>query len=248
MTKVKTLIFAHRGSKGTHPENTMIAFEEAYRVGAEGLELDVQLTKDGIPVVIHDEKVDRTTNGEGWVKDFTLTELKQLDAGSWFDPQFAGEQVPTLEEVLIWLRSKPKKLSLNIELKNGPVIYPELEEKVLELVQTYQLQEQIIFSSFNHYSLVKLHQLQPEVETAILFMEGLYEPWDYARSIGASSLHCFLPVATSELLQRAQEKGTPVRPFTVNEDDHLYALMKGGCAAVITDWPEKALQIRGSLA
>lgn len=246
MTKGTTLVFGHRGSKGTHPENTMISFQEAYRAGAEGIELDVHLTKDGIPVVIHDEMVDRTTNGHGWVKDFTLKELKALDAGSWFSSQFAGEQIPSLEEVLEWIQ--PTKLWINIELKNGPIFYPLIEEKVLDLVLKYQLQERTILSSFNHYSLVKLHQLQPEIETAILFMEGLYEPWDYARSIGASSLHCFLPVATPELLQGAQQKGTPVRPFTVNEDAHIYALMRGGCSAIITDWPEKALEIRRSLS
>ncbi|GAA0368447.1 glycerophosphodiester phosphodiesterase [Bacillus horti] len=242
----QTLIIAHRGSKGTHPENTMVAFLEALEVGAEGIELDVHLSKDGIPVVIHDETLERTTNGKGWVKDYTVEELKCFEASAEFGAEHKEATIPTLEETLEWLAST--QLLLNIELKNGLLPYPTMEEKIVELVNKYSLEERIIFSSFNHYSLVKLHQLQPEIETAILFMEGLYEPWNYAKSIGAKGLHCYLPVAQPLLLQRAREEGTPVRPFTVNEEAHIRALIQGGSSAIITDFPEKALQIRRSLA
>lgn len=242
---MKTLIFGHRGSAETHPENTMVSFEAAYEAGADGVELDVQLSKDLVPVVIHDETVDRTTNGKGWVKDLTVAELKNLDAGSWFDPSCSGATIPILEEVLEWIASTP--LLLNIELKSGVVRYPQIEERVLSLVKKYQLIDRVIISSFNHYSLVEIRQLDPTIETAILFMEGLYEPWNYAKSVGAKGLHCFLPVAVPELLIGAKQAGTPVRPFTVNEDKHIAALIKNGVDALITDCPEKAVKIRNEV-
>lgn len=241
-----TLIFAHRGSAGTHPENTMAAFEAAVKAGAEGLEIDIHLTKDGVPVVIHDDTVDRTTNGTGRVKDYTLEELKKLDAGSWFNANFEGAVIPTLEEVLHWM--SPTSLLLNIELKSGVVRYEGIEQKALDLVRKYDLMERVIFSSFNHYSLVEIKRLEPSADTAILFMEGIYEPWDYAKRIGASGLHCFLPVAVPELFQGAAQAGMPVRPFPVNKDEHMAGLIKAGCAAIITDWPDKAMQIRQSLS
>ncbi|WP_416150422.1 glycerophosphodiester phosphodiesterase [Salipaludibacillus sp. HK11] len=240
-----TLIFAHRGSAGTHPENTIVSFEEALNTGVEGIECDVQLTKDGIPVVIHDETVNRTTNGDGWVKDYSYEELKLLDAGSWFNSSFNETTIPSLEELFQWAFNNT--LFLNIELKSGLIRYPGIEAIVLELITKYNLKDRIIISSFNHYSLVEFHRLDPTIETAILFMEGLFEPWNYAKSIGASALHCYLPVAVPELLQGASQAGMPVRPFTVNEDAHIHELIKMRFDAIITDWPEKAIRIRGTV-
>lgn len=171
-----TAIFAHRGSAGTHPENTMLSFEAALKAGAEGIEFDVQLTKDDIPVVIHDETVNRSTNAYGWVKDFTYEELKSFDAGSWFAPSFQGVTIPSLEELFRWAVHTP--LILNVELKSGVIHYPGMEKIVIDLITKYQLKDSVIISSFNHYSLVECHRLDPEMETAFLFMEGLYEPWN----------------------------------------------------------------------
>lgn len=237
-----TEIIAHRGSTGTHPENTMPAFEEAYRVGADGIELDVQMTKDGALVIIHDERIDRTSNGKGWVKDFTLEELRQLDFGTHHSDAFAGTKIPTLEEVLEWV--VPTQLHLHIELKNGVVRYDGLEDRVVEWVHHYELVERVTISSFNHYSLVYVHRKHPHIETAILFMEGLYEPWHYARSIGASGLHCNLPVAVPEFLAGAVQDGMPVRPFIVNKKKHIQKLIEANCAGIFTDYPERALAIR----
>ncbi|MCR6098223.1 glycerophosphodiester phosphodiesterase [Salipaludibacillus agaradhaerens] len=238
----QTLIFAHRGASGTYPENTMDAYKAAAEAGADGLEVDVQLSKDGVPVLIHDETVNRTTNGEGWVKDLTYEELQTMDAGSWFHDDFSHATIPSLEELLIWLRGQ--SLYLNIELKTGIVHYPGIENAVIKLIKQYDLIDRVILSSFNHYSLVTVRQLHPTIETAILFMEGLYEPWDYAKTVGAQSLHCSLPVAVPKLLMAAAEADTPVRPFTVNERSHMKALFQAKCAAIMTDWPEQALQVR----
>ena len=238
----ETLIFAHRGSSGTHPENTMEAFKAALEAGAEGIELDVQLTKDLIPVVIHDETLERTTNGSGWVRDHTLAQLQQLDAGSWFSPNFTGVKIPTLNDVLEWLVKTP--LHLNIELKNGVVRYPGIEKIIVDLLNGFDLLDRIIISSFNHYSLVEVHNLNPSIETAILFMEALYEPWNYANSVGAQGLHCYLPVAVPEYVAAASKAGMPLRIFTVNENEQIMSLLQSNCAAIFTDWPEKAVNFR----
>lgn len=237
-----TEIFAHRGSSGTRPENTMAAYMEAARVGADGLELDAQLSKDGELVVLHDERVDRTTDGSGWVKDFTLQELKQLSAGSWFSGSFRDARIPTISEVLDWAQGN--NLKLNIELKTGRVKYPDLEKKVIALVREYGVGDRVILSSFYHYSLKKVQWLDPDMETAILYMEGLFEPWRYARQLGASSLHCYWPAATSEIITGAMQAGIAVRPFTVNKEANMKSLINAGCSGIFTDWPEKALKIR----
>lgn len=235
-------IFAHRGSSGTHPENTMASFIEAERVNADGIELDVQMTRDGHLVVIHDERVDRTTNGRGWVKDLTLKEIKRLHVRS---RKIRSERIPTLREVLKW--SEGNHLIINIELKTGLVQYPGLEEKVVQLVREIGLGGRVILSSFNHYSVKQVHQLDGRLETAILFMEGLFEPWKYAKSIGARGLHCHWKSASKSVINGAADANMPLRPFTVNRRVHIRKFLESGCRGLFTDYPEKAVQIRNKL-
>ncbi|MBY0123524.1 glycerophosphodiester phosphodiesterase [Bacillus sp. S/N-304-OC-R1] len=240
-----TLIFAHRGSKGTHPENTLSAFKEAVRLGVDGIELDVHLTKDGEVVVIHDETVDRTTNGNGKVQDFTLAELQKLDAGSWFSKDFTGEKIPTLNEVLDLL--KDTEIVLNVEIKNDVIPYIGIEEKVLTIIDAYNYNNKTIISSFNHYCVKKVHQLNPSIETAILFMELLYEPWNYAKSLGASGLHVYVPVSFTDMSKESTKMGFPVRVFTVNEEIQMNQLIDLKIDTIMTDYPEKALKLRDSM-
>lgn len=150
-------VIAHRGASAYAPENTMTAFEKAIELGAQGLELDVQLSSDGKLVVIHDEKLDRTSNAKGWVKDKTLDELKSLDFGSWFSKAFAGEKIPLLDEVMELISAWDG--ILNIEIKSGVVIYPDIEQKVAAAISKFNMHDRIIVSSFNHYSLVNLRKI-----------------------------------------------------------------------------------------
>src|SRR5690625_1608942 len=141
-------IFAHRGASKYAPENTMAAFKFAYELGAEGIETDVQLTKDNIPVLIHDERVKRTTNGTGYIKDLTWSQVKQLDAGSWFSKKFTGTGIISLDEFLQWIQFKP--LYLNIELKNNRIAYKHIESIVFERIAHYKLIEITILINFNY--------------------------------------------------------------------------------------------------
>lgn len=237
-----TQIFAHRGSAGTHPENTMISFMEAARVGADGIELDVQLTKDGEVVVIHDETVDRTTNGKGYVKDYLLQELKKLDSSHKFSKQFGVTNIPTLKEVLEWMQGN--SLLLNIELKNSVFFYPGLEEKTIALVRAYGMENRVIISSFNHYSIVHCYRLAPEIETAPLYRDGLYMPWVYAESIQSKAIHPSIKAAPDAIIKSSIQAGIAVRPYTINEESKMKSLYSLGCSAIITDYPEKAILIK----
>ncbi|UAC47998.1 glycerophosphodiester phosphodiesterase [Bacillus aquiflavi] len=239
---IETLIFAHRGSKGTHPENTSAAFKEAVRLGVDGIELDVHLTKDNELVVIHDETVDRTTNGSGYVKEMTLAEIKSLDAGSWFSSKFESETIPTLSEVLELL--KDTKKILNIEIKNDLVHYEGIEAKVLAEIEKYSYKDRIIVSSFNHQSIAKIKKQDKEIETALLTMIELDDPVQYANKLGAAAIHVYEPVAFSNMTKNVMENNLPVRTFTINDEKKMKQLISNGISAIMTDYPEKAMAIR----
>lgn len=239
-----TAIFAHRGSKGNRPENTLAAFREAISLGVDGIELDVHMTSDNELVVIHDETVDRTTNGSGYIKDLSLQELKKLDAGSWFSDEYKGEKIPTLEEVFELL--KDTKITLNIELKNDVFDYDGIENKVIQEVGKFSYYQNVILSSFNHYSIKKCVDINPGIDTALLFMEALYEPWNYANLVGAKAIHVYEPVALY-YIKKEQTNRIPIRPFTVNDDEKLEFLIRNKIDAIFTDFPEKALNIRKKL-
>ncbi|GFR37128.1 glycerophosphoryl diester phosphodiesterase [Insulibacter thermoxylanivorax] len=229
--------FAHRGASGVCPENTMAAFVKAIELGATGIETDVQMTRDGRLVLIHDETLQRTAGVSGWVKDFTLDELRQLDAGAWYGEEFRGEKIPVLEELLEL--AKRHDLVLNLELKNGHVSYPGMEERTAEIVRRFRMCGQVIISSFNHYSLVLMKQAAPEIETAVLYMEGLYEPWVYARRIGASALHPYRLAVTPAWVQEAGKWGIRYHPFTVNEESEMRTMLDAGVSGIITDYPDR---------
>jgi glycerophosphoryl diester phosphodiesterase len=239
-----TLIFAHRGSSGTFPENTMDAFLAAEKSRADGIELDVQLTKDGEVVVIHDETVDRTTDGKGFVKDYTLIELKRLNARSTFT-SIEKHEIPTLREVFEWMSGNC--LVCNVELKTGVIAYPMLEEKVIQLIREYGFQDRIIISSFNHYSIIHSYRLDPEVEIAPLYSNGLYMPWIYAKSLHAKGIHPHIRITPDSIITAAMEDGIAVRPYTINKEAVMKRLFSIGCTALITDFPEKANELRGGI-
>ena len=183
-------IWAHRGCSQRYPENTMLAFERAAGLdNLEGIELDIQLTKDGELAVIHDERVDRTTEGTGYVRDFTLSQLKKLHIYADDKP---SQEVPTIAEVLDLLTPQMKAgLKLNIELKNSVYPYSGMEEKIVELIQKKGLQESVVYSSFYAASLEKLKRLDPDVELGILDSRVSDCLYKLRGGCGATALHPF---------------------------------------------------------
>ncbi|MEB3101598.1 glycerophosphodiester phosphodiesterase [Ferviditalea candida] len=237
---MQPLIIAHRGASGEAPENTLSAFRVAIVQHADGIELDVQMTKDGRIVVIHDETLDRTTDSSGLVAGMTYEQIRRADAGHGFKA-YAGERVPLLSEVLELLA--PTRMLLNIELKNGIIPYPEMEEGVIRLVRQYAMERRVILSSFNHYSLVKLAELAPDLERAVLYAAGLFEPWDYALRLGANAIHPLHYSAVPEIVQGAHRAGLKIRPYTVDREEDIRRMIANEVDAVITNYPLRMKRI-----
>lgn len=221
----------------------MPAFTAAIEARADGIEFDVQMTADGELVIIHDERVDRTTNGSGPVSQFTLKDLRQLDAGSWFAPKFANITVPTLDEVLALAVQSPYALMLNLELKYGDTPYPAMEFRAWERVLAYGLGERTIVSSFCHEPLRRLKRTHREVEIALLYQDGLIDPWLYAKYLDADSVHPYYKAVTAEQVAQTRAQGIRVRVYTVNDEMDLRRCCQWGVDAVITEHPDVALRI-----
>ncbi|UPV77588.1 glycerophosphodiester phosphodiesterase [Bacillus rugosus] len=238
-----TKIFAHRGASGQFPENTMLAFEKGIEAGADGIELDVQLTKDGRIVVIHDERLDGTTSLKGFVKDTAYDIIKTANAAANHNQTYSDIKVPLLEGVLSW--AEKKNFLINIELKNSVIRYEGLEEKVLEAVKRFNIEERIILSTFNHESLALCARLAPHIERAALTSDVLYQADRYITSIPASGYHPKLnsPGASDEVLKKMRNSSIEVRPYTVNRPEDMKRLFEAGADGIFTDFPAKALAL-----
>jgi len=234
-------IYAHRGSSGTHPENTLSAFKQAANLTIHGVELDVHLTKDGNLVVIHDESIDRTSNGTGYVKDMTLSELREFEYGSWFSEDFKGERIPTLEEVLDIFAATTHHV--NIELKSDIFPYVGLGNKVLHAIETRHMADRVVVSSFDHEAIRDFKKSAPHIKVALLSMGVLVDAYDYARFIPADAIHIYLPTALRKMTKEALAKGAIIRVFTVNEIEHALAVDDIGIHAIFTDYPEKMMKL-----
>ncbi|WP_100371867.1 glycerophosphodiester phosphodiesterase [Bacillus sp. FJAT-45037] len=238
-----TKIFAHRGSSVNHPENTMAAFEAAYEVGADGIEFDVQLSQDLVPIVIHDATLDRTTSGRGLVSKHCIEELKRLDAGEWFAPNFREERIPTLEEVLIW--ATDKHVMLNIELKESVHQREQMIKTVIPLIKEYQLESSVILSSFDHVLISKLQRVAPGIETAVIVTAALFEPEHYIKQLGVTGYHFKSNYLLEQEAKKLINQGIQIRPYTVNEENVLEMYKTWGCAGIFTDDPELGVKVRG---
>jgi glycerophosphoryl diester phosphodiesterase len=234
-------VIGHRGAAGHAPENTLISIETALKQCVSGIEIDVQLTKDGQLVIIHDFTVNRTTNGIGEINSLTLNEIRNLDAGSSFNPQFKGELVPTLDEVLEII---PKDKILNIELKHITYKRKNLEQKVIETLTRYDRIENIIVSSFDHSSLLLVNQINPNIKTGLLTCSHLLDPWNYIQEnkLNIYSIHPSYEFVTKEYVSKIQEKGYKVYCYTVNDEETGDTLDKMGVDGIITDYPDKFIK------
>jgi glycerophosphoryl diester phosphodiesterase len=239
----RVLNFAHRGASHDAPANTLAAFRLAREMGADGVELDVQASKDGEAVVIHDFTVDATTDGEGAVKDKTLAELKELDAGSWFDARFAGERIPTLQEVIVEIGHQ---LLLNIELKVKAFGNASLVAEVVRLIEDHNLVHRAIASSFNPLALRRVKRLNPRICTGLLYYFDL--PAHLIRTLllllaDPDALHPEKHLVTQEYTTWAKERGYRVNAWTVDEPAEMKRLIALGVDGIITNRPDVLREI-----
>ncbi len=232
----RTLVWAHRGASGYAPENTLEAFQKAIELKADGIELDVQMSRDGQLVIIHDETLHRVSDVKGWVKDFTCEELKQLNVNKKF-PEYGVVKIPTLEEVYHLM--KDTQLTINVEIKNGIIFYPDIEERVMELTRNMGMEEHVIYSSFNHYSVMKLKRLDHCVKTGFLYEDGYLDMPEYASRYHVEALHpAIYNLQYPNFIKDCKERNIAIRPWTVNEIEEMRMLCEYGIDAMITNYPD----------
>lgn len=226
-------VIAHRGASGSAPENTMAAFERAMDMGADGIELDCQLTRDGRLVVIHDSSLERTTGVAGFVKDIDWEQLRRLDAGSWFGPEFQGEGIPLLADVLRLVRDR---CLLNIEIKNLPFRGVGVEAALVQLLKETRFPlEQVIVSSFDHVSLMTVAELEPALSLAALFA---HYPLSFS-DLPGTIVHPHREVVNSDFVQEARTAGKSINVWTVNDPAGWHYLIDLGVDGIVTDRPDK---------
>ena len=238
-------IFAHRGFSGYYPENTMLAFQKvAEETVADGIELDIQLTKDGEIVIMHDEMLDRTTNGSGWLKDHTLEELKMLSVGVNVKGFFPRQTIPTLREYFTWL--KTTKLITNIELKTSYFEYEGIEEKLIAMVKEFGLEDQIWYSSFNHYTVARIKKLMPEAKCGLLTDTWLMNIGEYAASQGAASVNARTYFCAKEgVAADLHAHNIALQAWTPNDAEMMQELVDAGVDVLITSYPDLAAKVLG---
>lgn len=229
-------VYAHRGYSGKYPENTMLAFQKALEAGTDGVEMDVQLSRDGEVVIIHDETLDRTTSGTGYVKDYTLAELKKLDATKIFSGEFEKQEIPTFREFCDWL--KGTDIVANVELKNSVIYYPEMEKKCIDIIRSAGVEKKIIFSSFNHATLFKLKELAPDIPVgALVENAGLTYAGFYCGQFGFQYYHPDFELLSAEAVKECKDKGVGINVWTVNDLYSFEKLVEWDVDGVITNFP-----------
>jgi glycerophosphoryl diester phosphodiesterase len=240
------VIIAHRGASAYAPENTLAAVQMAMDQRAEMVEVDILLSKDGVPVLLHDPSLNRTTSGQGLVTDFTLDELKKLDAGSWFSEDFKGETIPTVEELLQLIKGK---ISVNLEIKTQALtdtLEGGIVQKVVDLVRKHGMEHHVIFSSFDPRAIRQLKEYAPEIPGAILYYAELYgdkHPVDIVRELRADAFNCSWKEIRQDWLDSLHSQNIPVNIYTVNSDTLMHQLLDRGVDGIFTDYPDVLLQV-----
>jgi glycerophosphoryl diester phosphodiesterase len=228
------LVIAHRGASAAAPENTIAAFELAVTQEADGIELDVHLSADGHPVVIHDDSLERTTDGAGPVAARTMRELKRLDAGGWYGPSFRGQRIQTLQEVLERFKGRAR---FWIELKGGSDLYPGIEERVVSMVEIYDVVDLALIQSFDHAALARCRGFNREIALGAL----VEAPPFSAQAPATGMVQAVCPAAealTEAAVRSVRTSGLACYAWTVNEPAQMDRLVEWGITGIITDRPE----------
>ena len=234
----RPLLFAHRGFSGIYPENSPLAFRmAAEKTNADGIESDVHLSKDGQLVIFHDASVERTSNGTGFIRDLTYAQLLELDIGAWKSPEFAGQHIWTLGQLLDFCREA--RMLLNLELKNYEVFYDGLEQRVIDEVCARGMQEQVFVSSFNHISMQQFKELCPDIETGLLYDKPYLDMEHYVQRSNADNMHprYMLLQYQPELMDLFHSRGMKVNTWTVNDEADMRDMIHRGVDGIISNYP-----------
>lgn len=234
-------VFAHRGAKAVAPENTLPAFQRAIEMRVDGIELDVHCSQDGHLVVIHDESLERTTTGTGKVGDYTAAQLARIDAGSRFHPTFSGVGVPTLAAVFDLVGNR---CQVNVEIKSDDPNGGDQAEPLIELIKARNLYDQVIVSSFNPPSLIKMRALAPTIQLGLLYYlplpAFLRDAW-FTSIINPDAIHPYHRLVNADLMTWAQTRGCPVNTWTVNDTAEAQRLAALGVNVIMSDVPDQIM-------
>ena len=239
---MKTNILAHRGASAYRPENTIPAFALAIEQGADGFELDVHLSKDGEVVVAHDLELERVSDGTGRICDYDLAELRKLDFSKPF-PEYGPCRISTLAEVYAMIADTA--LTVNVELKTTQELYPAMPEKLVRLEKEYAMEGRVLYSSFNHYSLMAIRQYDGAARIGLLYDLGLVDPWIYAKQLSATAIHphYYVIAALPETVARCHEEGIAVNVWTVDDPQAIGYMLSLGVDNLITNTPDIAARM-----
>jgi len=240
-------LVGHRGAMGHAPENTIPSFDLARQMGAEFVECDVHLSKDKEVIVIHDERVERTTNGTGLIKNLTLSQIKKLDAGSWYSKKFKGVKVPTLRELLNWIKPKTSQnkyqMGVAIEIKNEPIRYPDIAKRLSDVISEMGMTSRVVIISFDFAVIKQLKILNPKLATGILYHEPMKNLFKIAQSVKADALFPRRHLITQELVNTAHKAGLAVATWTVNDPEEMKKLISYKVDAIATNFPDRLNEI-----
>ncbi len=244
--RTRPIVIAHRGFSAEAPENTLVAVRAAIAAGADMVEVDVTLTADGEVVVIHDDTLDRTTDGSGPVADHTLEQLLRLDAGSWFARRFRGERIPTLAQVLDEVRGR---ILINVEIKPeavGEEVEGGIAERVVKLIEERDMRNQVIVSSFEPRALQQIDEIDPEIATASLYNEELHrdmDPLAIVGAVGARTLNLSKDQVTPAIVERCRQNQVQVGVYTANRAREMRRLIRMDVDAIFTDRPDRLIEV-----
>lgn len=243
--KDNAYVISHRGANNFAPQNTLPAFKKAVELGVDGFELDVHLTKDGVPVICHNYTINATSNGKGNITEYTFDELRNFDFGSYFSPVYKGTKIPSVDEFLSFVETTEIKV-MNIELKSPKESAESgIVEKTIDSVREHGLMDILLISSFDPNLLVRAKEYAPECKTGILYSPEKKVSWaiardpiGFAKSIKADAIHPYDMFVTKYYAERAHASGLKVNPWTVDKPKSIERLLDYGCDGIITNKPD----------
>lgn len=244
----KPMLLAHRGFSGDYPENSPLAFQKAVELtDADGFESDVHISKDGKLVIFHDATLERTSNGTGYIKDYTYDELLQLDIGAWKSLAFAGQHIWTFDQLLDFCAET--KMLLNMELKNYEVFYEGLEQRVIDAICAHKMEDRVFVSSFNHISMQNFKKLNGDIETGLLYDKPYLDMDAYIKRSNADNMHprYMLLQYQPELVELYHGNGMKVNTWTVNDEENMRDMIARGVDCIISNHPDVLCRVAADM-
>lgn len=235
-------VVAHRGSSGTAPENTMAAFRQALDAGAKMIETDIQISADNKVICFHDAELGRTSNGEGYAGEKTYPELLELDAGSWFNPEYRNEKIPLLEDLIGLIR---ERAFLNIEIKSRPVsdVHSRLG-LILDVIRKYDFMQQVLFSSFDHRLLQEIKKTDKSLHTAAIMVPGDRRlPSGVCGDTGAEAFVCSTAEINLEIAEDAKANNIYTGVYSFDDEKQLPKAFEFDVKAIVTNFPKKIIDL-----